>query len=141
MVVAQDREQDLEAAGERGGEEVAADAHVERPYGASTQVSFRIRVANTRSSADGEGILVPGWLWAGDMLTISRLVEAMAGVAMGREDRDFVAALLQSDGGVDDEPLGATDAEVGVEEDDALGGFGGAHGEGVAVGRGFNGMS
>lgn len=34
------------------------------------------------------------------------------------EDDDAVAAPLQADGGVDDEALGAADAEVRVEEDD-----------------------
>lgn len=33
-------------------------------------------------------------------------------------DDDPTAAVLQADSGVDDEPLSAADAEVGVEEDD-----------------------
>lgn len=40
------------------------------------------------------------------------------------EDDDAVATLLQADGGVDDEALGAADAEVRVEEDDGAGGRG-----------------
>lgn len=37
------------------------------------------------------------------------------------EDDDVVAAGLEAYGGVDDEPLGATDAQIWVEEDDGLG--------------------
>jgi len=53
--------------------------------------------------------------------TVAALVEAVRGVAVVGEDDDAVAALLQADGGVDDEPLGAADAQVRVEEDDGAG--------------------
>jgi hypothetical protein len=33
------------------------------------------------------------------------------------EDNDFVAALLQSDGGIYHEPLGTANSQVGVQED------------------------
>jgi hypothetical protein len=54
------------------------------------------------------------------VLTIARFVEAMSAVAVRREDGDFVPATLQRNGGVDDETLGAADAEVWVEEDGVL---------------------
>lgn len=44
---------------------------------------------------------------------------------MRREDGDPVAQALQADGGVDDEPFGAADAEVGVDEYDVAFGRGG----------------
>ncbi|KAL9032097.1 MAG: hypothetical protein Q9214_008111, partial [Letrouitia sp. 1 TL-2023] len=91
--LAQDREQDLEAAEERGGEEgVAADADI-----------------------DG---------------AVAGLVEAVRRVPVGGEDDDGVAEGLEREGGVEDEALGAADAEVRVEEDDAFGavGRGGGHG-------------
>lgn len=47
----------------------------------------------------------------------------MAHVPVGGVDDDFVAEILQPDGGVDDEALGATNAEVGMEEDDSLWGI------------------
>lgn len=43
----------------------------------------------------------------------------MLGVAVGGEDGDLVAEVLQADGGVDDETLSAANAQVRVEEDDA----------------------
>jgi hypothetical protein len=39
-------------------------------------------------------------------------------IAVVGVDDDPTAAVLQADGGVDDKPLSAADAEVGVEEDD-----------------------
>jgi hypothetical protein len=39
---------------------------------------------------------------------------------MAGENNDSMAAILQSHGGVDDQPLGPADPEVGVEEDDVL---------------------
>lgn len=44
----------------------------------------------------------------------------MRRVAVGRENRDFVAPVLQPHGGVDDEALGAADAQVWVEKDDVF---------------------
>ena len=57
---------------------------------------------------------------------IAGFVEAVLRVTVGGEDCDFVAEVLEADCCVNYEALGATDAEVGVEEDDLLGfGFGG----------------
>lgn len=50
--------------------------------------------------------------------TIAALVKAVGGVAVVGEDDDSVAALLEADGGIDDETFSAADAEVGMEEDD-----------------------
>ena len=44
----------------------------------------------------------------------------MLRITVPGEDCDFVPARLQADGGVDDEALGAPDAEVWVEEDDVV---------------------
>ena len=54
----------------------------------------------------------------------------MCRVAVRSEDGDLVAKRLKTYGGVDYEALGAANAEVGVEEDDALRHLGekGAHG-------------
>ena len=49
---------------------------------------------------------------------VERLGEAVATVVMCSVDSDFVALALQRDGGVDDEPLGAADAQVRVDEAD-----------------------
>lgn len=54
------------------------------------------------------------------MLTIAGLIEAMAGVAVGCEDGDFVAAVLQPDGGVNHQALSAADAEIWMKKDDVL---------------------
>jgi hypothetical protein len=53
-------------------------------------------------------------------LTIAGLVEAVGAIAMRRENGDFVAAVLETDGGIDDKALGSPNAQVGMEEDDAL---------------------
>ena len=55
-----------------------------------------------------------------DQRTISGLVEAVRRVAVRCENGHFVAEVLETDGGVDDEPLGAPDAQIGVEEDNAV---------------------
>lgn len=52
--------------------------------------------------------------------TIARLVEAVLGIAVAREDRHRVPALLQANSGIDNQALCAANAQVGVEEDDAL---------------------
>jgi hypothetical protein len=44
------------------------------------------------------------------VLTISGFFEAMRRVAVRCEDGDFVAEVLETDGGVDDEPFGTADA-------------------------------
>jgi hypothetical protein len=80
----------------------------------------------------------------GSNSTIAALLEAVLGVAVVGEDDDAVAALLQAHGGVDNETLGAADAQVWVEEDEgALGaavgiaaGIGGGGGDGVCGGYG-----
>lgn len=57
---------------------------------------------------------------------------------MAREDDNFVAPVLQADGGVDDKTLRAADAQIRVQEDDRLlfchllG-----HGDDFCVGGGF----
>lgn len=53
-------------------------------------------------------------------LTIACFIEAVSGVAVRREDGHFVPAGLQRNGGVDDETLGAANAEVWMEEDGVL---------------------
>jgi len=52
---------------------------------------------------------------------IAGFVEAVLWVAVGGEDCDFVAEVLETDCCVDDEAFCAANAEVGVEEDDVLG--------------------
>lgn len=42
--------------------------------------------------------------------TISSFVKAMSWIAMACEDGDFVAEVLQANGGIDHEPLGPTDS-------------------------------
>ena len=49
---------------------------------------------------------------------------------MARKHRDRITPVLQADRGVDDQAFGAADAEVRVEEDDALAGRGGGGGGG-----------
>ena len=63
--------------------------------------------------------------------TISGLIEAVIGIAVGGEDDDVVALRLQTDGGIDDEPLGTSNAQVRVKEDDVL-----RHERGGEQGRG-----
>jgi hypothetical protein len=53
-------------------------------------------------------------------LAIVGFVEAVLGIAVGGEDSDFVAEVLETDCCVDDEAFCAADAEVGVEEDYVL---------------------
>jgi hypothetical protein len=53
----------------------------------------------------------------GEQLTIAGFVEAVVGITVGSKDRDFVATILQADGGVDDEALGSANAQIRVEED------------------------
>ena len=45
-------------------------------------------------------------------LTIAALVKAVLGVAVVGIDDNFGALVLEADGGVDDEALGAADAQV-----------------------------
>lgn len=52
--------------------------------------------------------------------TISGLIEAMVLVAIGCQDSDFVAAGLQSHGGIDDQAFGASYPKVRMHEDDAF---------------------
>lgn len=51
-------------------------------------------------------------------LTVYSLIEAMSRVSVRSEDGDPVPEILETDGGVDDQPLGAADAEIGVDEHD-----------------------
>ena len=39
---------------------------------------------------------------------------------MARENDDLVSEILQADGSVDDQPLGAANAQIRVQEDDGL---------------------
>lgn len=57
------------------------------------------------------------------LLTIATLVKAVSGVAVVGKDDDAMASFLQAHGGVDDESLRTTDAQVGMEEDEGV--FGG----------------
>jgi hypothetical protein len=47
----------------------------------------------------------------------------MLRIAVTREDGHVVTAILQADRGIDDEPFGAADAEIRVEEDHPLYGY------------------
>lgn len=55
-----------------------------------------------------------------DPHTIPRLIKAMPNIPVRRIDSNRVPQLLQRDGRVDDQALGAADAEVWVKEDDVL---------------------
>lgn len=52
--------------------------------------------------------------------TISSFIEAMLGVAVAREDDDFVAAVLQPYSGIDNQPFSSSNPQVGVEERDCF---------------------
>ena len=91
-------------------------------------VAGKRKLPRTRTSSVPGGVV--GVSWSGFLRkgfvggkgehTIAGFVEAVRRVAVGGEDRDAVAELLEADGGVEDEALGAADAEVWVEEYDAL---------------------
>lgn len=51
---------------------------------------------------------------------VAGFVEAVTRVAVAREDDDSVAALLQANGSVHDQALGAADAQIRVQKDDRL---------------------
>ncbi|PMB68569.1 hypothetical protein BM221_005149 [Beauveria bassiana] len=68
----------------------------------------------------------------GSKLTIATFVKAVVRVAVVRVDDYLGALVLQAGGGVDDEALGAADAQVRVEEDVAA-----ADGLGHILGQGF----
>jgi hypothetical protein len=53
-------------------------------------------------------------------LTITSLVEAMPRIAVRREDGDFMATRLETDGGIDDQSLSTANTQVRVEENDTL---------------------
>jgi hypothetical protein len=44
----------------------------------------------------------------------------MRGIAVRREDGDFVAAVLQAHSSVDDEPLGTANTQIRVQEHNLL---------------------
>jgi hypothetical protein len=50
--------------------------------------------------------------------TISGFIEAMILVAIRCQDCDFVAARLQSHGGIDDQAFGASNPKIRMHEDD-----------------------
>lgn len=53
-------------------------------------------------------------------LTIAGLVETVPRITMRCEDSDLVAARLEANSGINDQPLSTANAQVRVEEDDAL---------------------
>ena len=53
--------------------------------------------------------------------TIASFIEAMAGIAMRRENGNLVAQVLQAYRCIDDETFSAANAEIWMEEDDTLG--------------------
>lgn len=67
----------------------------------------RLRHDGVAADADVEG-------------AVAGFVEAVTRVAVAREDDDSVAALLQANGGVHDQALGAADAQIRVQKDDRL---------------------
>jgi hypothetical protein len=54
------------------------------------------------------------------VLTVTGFVEAMAGIAMRREDSDLVASVLQPNRGINHQALSSTYAQVRMEEDNVL---------------------
>jgi hypothetical protein len=94
-----DRAEDAEPPEKGWWEEgVASDADIE--------CSFFAACISTR-------VIVSGFLALkreGRWLTISRLVETVLWIAMAREDDDFVAAVLEANGGVYYEAFGTSDA-------------------------------
>ena len=52
--------------------------------------------------------------------TISRLIKAMLGIAMAGENYNFVAAILQPNGSVNDQSFRPSNAQIRVEEDHDL---------------------
>lgn len=53
-------------------------------------------------------------------LTISGFLKAVAFVAMTCVDDDFVASVLEADGGVDHKSFSTSNAKIGVKEDNCL---------------------
>lgn len=108
--LARDGAEDAEPAEEGGRDErVASDADVEGAC-SQEQLAFWYR------KRKGARVCV----CVGRKSTISRFVKAVLGVAMAREDDDFVTPVLEPDGSVYDESFGASDAQVRVEKDDCL---------------------
>lgn len=99
MQLAQDGAQDTEAREDRGGYDgIAANSNVEGTCCTIFQlVSLLMRPVEKIRKL---GI-------RGPKRTIASLIEAMLGVAVASKDDDPVTAVLQADGGVDDQPLGA----------------------------------
>ena len=107
--LAQDGAQDGEAAEEgRRDERVAAHADIKR--------ACWVGAAKEAGRSASRSVL-----YVCTQHTVADLVEAVAAIAVAREDDDAVAALLQTDGGVDDQPLGAAYAEVWVQKHDCPG--------------------
>lgn len=50
--------------------------------------------------------------------TITRFVEAVLGIAMARKNCHLMPPFLKADGGIDDQALSASNAQIWVEEDD-----------------------
>lgn len=53
--------------------------------------------------------------------TISGFRKAMLGIAMARVDYNLVATLLKSNSSINNQPLGASDSQVGMQKDNGLG--------------------
>lgn len=71
---------------------------------------------NGEAAEDGDGD-GPGGAHPHVEGPVPAFVEAVLRIAVVREDDDLVPPLLEADGRVDDQPLGAADAQVWVEED------------------------
>jgi hypothetical protein len=52
--------------------------------------------------------------------TISSFIEAMLGIAVASENNNVMATVFQSHSGIDNESFSASDAQIGVKEDDSL---------------------
>lgn len=53
-----------------------------------------------------------------ERLTIACFIEAVLWVTVGREDGNFVASILKTNGGVNYQALSTANPQIGVEEDD-----------------------
>jgi len=53
-------------------------------------------------------------------LTVAGFIEAVPRVAVRREDGHPVPAVLEGNSGVDDQPLGTSDAQIWMDEDCVL---------------------
>jgi hypothetical protein len=68
----------------------------------------------------GADVVVAGRAADRGRLTVAGFVKAVPRVAVRSKDGDLVSTALQRNGSVDDEPLGAANAEVRMQEDKVL---------------------